>query len=427
MTPRATTDVLIATRIHSPEAAAAAFRLNAVENAALDAAHRTHVLTTCSVGNRFPEEDQRSPLLHVSRWPALRDASGYVRGYLPYMSFDVPLFFRILFAPRPRVVLVEPPPTTGVVVRAATGLRSLVKKRIPYVWYAADIWSDATALTGAPSFVTHLVRWMERAAMSGAAATIAVSEGVAQRVLELCPEAYVHIIPNGIDTEIFTPEARPLGADEHRAHGITGPFFLYAGTFSEWQGAEIFAQAIARVRAYYPDAQLVFLGQGSSRAEIDRIKREIIAAEESVGKIRKNDPIIQLPLAPATYAARFHVSAVTALVSIKPDCGYDFAYPTKILSALATGTPVIYAGKGPAVEDIRCNNLGWAVEYDVDAVATAMCESLKAALQPSEERSHFEQRGRYLRRWVCDNRSMVNTGQKVVQLLEKVMREAGTA
>src|SRR5699024_11347036 len=41
-------------------------------------------------------------------------------------------------------------------------------------------------------------------------------------------------------------------------------FLLYAGTASEWQGAELFARAMPRVLAEVPQARLVYLGQGSS-------------------------------------------------------------------------------------------------------------------------------------------------------------------
>lgn len=410
-------DVMIATRIHAPEAAAAAFRLNAVENAAIVAGYRTHVLTTCDAREQTPADDRRSPLLRISRWPVLRDASGYVRGYLPYMSFDLPLFARLLFAPRPRVLLVEPPPTTGLVARAATTLRSLGGKRFPYVWYAADIWSDATAIAGAHPLVTALVRRMERCTITGAAATIAVSEGVARRVRELAPDARVRVIPNGIDTDIFTPEASPLTAVEREELGITGPFFLYAGTASEWQGAEIFAHAIARVRERYPHAQLIFLGQGSSWETITQIKKQIMTFESRQGRVATNAPVIQLPPAPPEHATRFHVSALAALVSIIPGRGYDFAYPTKILSALASGIPALYAGVGPAAEDIRAYRLGWAVDYEVSAIAAAMCE----ALETTADAAWADSRRAHLRQWVCAHRSMAATGRQVVDLLDSVM------
>lgn len=422
---RQAVDVMIATRIHEPEAAAASFRLRAVENAAITAGRRIHVLTVRDAREQAPIEDTRSPLLHVSRWPVLRDASGYVRGYLPYLSFDIPLVARLLLAPRPRVLLVEPPPTTGLVVRSVSCLRSLLNRRVPYVWYAADIWSDATAIAGAHPLVTTVVRWMERTTIRGATASIAVSEGVAQRLRDLEPNARVHVIPNGIDTEIFTPHAAPLSEQERAQIGITGPFFLYAGTASEWQGAEIFAHAIAQVREHHPNVQLVFLGQGSSWEHLSDLNKQLVAAEAERGKSGANTPIIQLPVVAPDQAARFHVSAVAALVSIVPGRGYDFAYPTKILSALAVGKPVIYAGTGPAAEDIRNESLGWAVEYEVDAVASSMSEALRSAIPP-EAASEQEESPARRRRWVCAHRSMAATGRQVLQLLESVMAESGS-
>ncbi|MDK7160784.1 glycosyl transferase family 1, partial [Pauljensenia sp. UMB3104] len=53
---------------------------------------------------------------------------------------------------------------------------------------------------------------------------------------------------------------------------------------------------------------------------------------------------------------------------------YDYAYPTKILSSLSAGTPVIFAGPGQAALDVAEANLGCAVDVDVDAVCDAMVE-----------------------------------------------------
>ncbi|EHM93266.1 hypothetical protein HMPREF0975_02003, partial [Actinomyces sp. oral taxon 849 str. F0330] len=131
---------LLATRIHLPEAAAASFRLDGVERALARHGVPVRVLTTTVPGRDgqpAPQIDDPQGV-RVSRWPALRDASGYLRGYLPYLSFDMPLALRLGLASRPDIVLVEPPPTTGVVARTICALR-----RLPYVWYAPDVWSDA--------------------------------------------------------------------------------------------------------------------------------------------------------------------------------------------------------------------------------------------------------------------------------------------
>ncbi len=115
--------VTLATRIHLPEAAAASFRLDGVERALRRLDIPVRVLTSQPPADGPKPEDPQG--VSVSRWPVLRDKSGYLRGYVPYMSFDLPLFGRLLAAKKPAVLLVEPPPTTGVVVRAVTTLRRI--------------------------------------------------------------------------------------------------------------------------------------------------------------------------------------------------------------------------------------------------------------------------------------------------------------
>jgi hypothetical protein len=160
--------------------------------------------------------------VRVKRFPVLRDAAGYVRGYVQYMSFDVPLFFRLLVGRGSDVIVAEPPPTTGFVVRIAAAMR-----RTPYVYYAADIWSDASESTGAPAFVVRVVRRLESFALRGARAVIAVTDGVAERVRELAGHDRVSVIRNGIDTTIFTPDGpridtAPTGRLRRNHLGVAG-------------------------------------------------------------------------------------------------------------------------------------------------------------------------------------------------------------
>ena len=131
--------VVLASRLFVPEVAAAAFRLRALTDALAGAGHEVTVLTT-----RAPEAAGPPPETgaRVLRRPVLRDRSGSVRGYLQYASFDVPLAFRLLLR-RMDAVVCEPPPSTGVVVAAVCALR-----RVPFFYYAADIWSDALVAAG---------------------------------------------------------------------------------------------------------------------------------------------------------------------------------------------------------------------------------------------------------------------------------------
>ena len=467
----------VVSRIFLPEPSAASFRLAALVRALAAAGARTDVLTAAPAGQPPGSTPPSAGLpARVRRFGVLRDAAGYVRGYLPYLSFDVPLLWRLLRTRRPDAVLVEPPPTTAAVVRLVCALR-----RIPYVYYAADIWSDASAATGAPRAVVQVVRMLERFALTGAAGVLSVNDGVTRRAAELGATA-ISTVGNGVDTSIFNregesaggasaeapgsaapsaprpavdtdgstdspveghprsappenryaevppgasaeaPGARPAGPGRNPAlnasveapleseEGTTAerPFLLYAGTASEWQGAELFARAMPRVLAEVPQARLVYLGQGSSWPTLGQLAEEL-----PPGAVELREPV------EAAVSARWQRAARAAVVSLRPGIGYDFAMPTKMFAALACGTPVIFAGTRPAGELIEAEHLGWACEYDVQQVAEAMIAALRTP--PTEaERDRLAQ-------WVQQHRSLDAAAERGAEAILKVRQTSPRA
>ncbi|WP_248305427.1 glycosyltransferase family 4 protein [Agromyces sp. H66] len=379
---------MLVTRIFAPEAAAASFRLDALATALGSAVGPVTVLTAVAPPGLRTRFVPARKGVEVRRAPVLRDRSGYVRGYLQYLSFDVPAFFRLLFAGRADVVVVEPPPTTGLSVRVACGLR-----RIPYVYYAADIWSDATESTGAPALVARMVRWVERRALVGARAVIAVSDGVRDRVLELAPGAEVAVVTNGIDATVFAPDGERIEP---------APWAVYAGTASEWQGADVFVRAMPAVLAQFPDARIAFIGQGSAwealRALAERLAPHAVEFHDTL---------------PPEIAARYLRSSRAGLVSLVPGQGYDFAIPTKIFATAAAGTPVIFAGVGPSRDVIARGGLGVAVDHDADAVAAAMIELFRAA----------DDGGREMRAaWVAANASSASRARDAAEVVRRAAK-----
>lgn len=335
--------VRIVTRLFTPEVAAAAFRLRVIADAFDELGAEVDVVTTRPPGKSAIDDGH----LRVRRWPVLRDASGNVRGYLQYMSFDIPLLVRLLFGRRD-LTIVEPPPTTGVMVRVMCGLH-----RRPYVYYAGDVWSDGVASMSAPRPVIWLMRALETWALRGATRVLCVSEEVAERVgdLGVPPERRV-VVGNGVDTTVFNPAVAPFeGASD----------FVYTGTMSEWQGADVFIRALAMVRAEFPAARLTFLGQGSASSELAVLAEEICPGAVDFKGV----------LPPAECASWIR-GARAAMVSIKPHIGYDFAKPTKIYAATACGTPVVFAGIGAGQQLVASESLGWAPGYEVEQVAAAM-------------------------------------------------------
>lgn len=379
--------VRIVSRIYLPEAAAASFRLAGVAKALREKGIEVEVVTTTAPPG-VPVADQD----RVRRFPVLRDKGGYVRGYLQYLSFDIPAFFRVLFSPRAAVTLVEPPPTTGFFMRIANKLLG-----VPYVYYLPDLWGAASA-SFAPKIVVNAVKALEAFAVRGAAAVIAVNEEIAETARAMDAKS-VHLIPNGIDTDTFTDEVEPLSHLEREDIGLAdAPYFIYTGTASEWQGASIFISALAQVIDEIPH-HLVFLGKGS---DWDLLKEQA-AKPELKGRVHILETL------PPAETARWIAGADAGLVSIKAGAGYDHAYPTKVLSTLACGTPVIYAGPGPAREDIAAHSLGICVDYSALGVATAM---ERLAYEGLPENSIKK-----LRTWVLENKSLSTSSEEVAQVL----------
>lgn len=383
--------VVIVSRIFAPEPAAASFWLENAAYAFRDAGWDVRVLTT-----RFRDAASRdlSDGLAVYRAPVIRNAAGYVRGYVSYLSFDIPLFFRLLFMRRADLILVEPPPTTGVVVRVAGWLR-----RIPYVYDAADIWSDAAVTTTDSKLVIRVLRAAERFAIRGARHAVVVATAYADRMRAIGIRTATTVTGFGVDTDTF---------DYQAAEPPAAPLFVYGGSYSEWHGADIFVKALAGFIVRHPDARLLYVGNGSERSVLAQLATELGVDHA----IEFRDPV------PGADLAVVLGQATASLASLKPGLGYDYAFATKVYSSLAVGCPVIFAGAGPAgpfVNDASSQvRAGVAVDYDVAAVEAAM-EQLTADPPASSERQA-------LSTWTRSEHSMRAVGNRVVAAATDAIR-----
>ncbi len=365
---------LIATRAFAPEPAAAAWRQAALATALAEAGHEVEVLTTrLPAGTTEPAVPPARAVPtagapRVSRWPVLRDASGNVRGYLQYASYDLPLGLRLARrllggavrrGSGPDVVVVEPPPTTGAVVRLVCAAA-----RVPYVYYAADLLSLAAREAGLAAPALRLLTALESWVLRGAACVLTVDEGYAARVRDLGvrPER-VEVVGTGVNTDVLRPV--PAAAGATRDAPADAPELVYAGTMSEVQGAGVFLEALAGVLPEHPRARAVFYGGG--------VEATALAARALALGL---DRVEFRGLAPLEEIARVTSAARAGLASQKPDTAYSFAFLVKPLAATACGAPVVYAGAGPFADLVDEHRLGWAVGWDPEQVAGALRKAL---------------------------------------------------
>jgi len=379
---------LIASRIFAPEPAAASLWLSVLAQELAGAGYDVEVLTTTAPGSAPPNDPAG---VHVVRWPAVRNADGYIRGYLGYLSFDIPLVFRLLLRPRPDVVICEPPPTTGVAVRVACALR-----RIPYLYGAADLWSEAVREVGVPSVVQRVLARVERWALAGATQVLTVNPELVGRIRHLGVRRPITLIGYGADTTIFRPDGPTA---------VSGrPYLVYAGTASEVHGARIFTRAMPRVLEEVPDALVVFIGQGTERS----------AMEEDARALPTGSVEFHARLDPSATAAWLR-GARAALASVRPG-PYGFAIATKLYAATGCGTPVVNVGPGPGRDLVRDNHLGWDVDYDVGRVAEAMVAALRTERNPEDVER--------LSTWTGDHASLQAAARRAVACVDDVVRRA---
>lgn len=382
--------VVVATRLYTPEVTAASFRMEALVHALETEAEVTVLTTRPPAGARAPAAP-RSESAKIKRMPVLRDRSGAIRGYAQYLSFDVPLLFRLL-ANRADVIVAEAPPTTGLMAVVA----GLLTRR-PVVYYPGDVWSDAVASTDAPRIVVSLMTAMERFVLRRAARSIAVSPEVAARLeaVEAVPERIVEV-GNGIDTVVFSPDVPSAAAAR--------PYFVYTGTMSEWQQPDVFVRALAQLDDL--DVDIRFFGQGSVEAQLRELADEVVPGRVHFGG-----------LVPPAASASWIRGAVGALVSIVPGIGYDFARPTKTYAAAAVGTPVLFAGAPTGAEVVRTARLGVTSDFAVEEVAAAMRSLVEQWHDGTTERERARRA-----QWAVDSVSWIRVGRRAADVVHGVLQ-----
>lgn len=166
-----------------------------------------------------------------------------------------------------------------------------------------------------------LINAMARGATRFADRLIALTEGVAKRVLP--PGSAFTVVPLGVNVESFSPRpARP--AD--------GKFvFLYAGTLSRNRRLDRMLAAFAKVRGSHPRAQLRLAGDGDGRPALEALARQA-SIEGAIQFLGKRDPA-ELPALLA--------GADCCLAYVPREPWYEHQPQLKLLEALAMDLPAV--------------------------------------------------------------------------------------
>jgi len=248
------------------------------------------------------------------------------------LSFALSSMWRVLVLPKADVyVVVSPPLLLGPCAWLVTRL-----KRSRYTFHVQDLQPDAALGLGMikPGLFSKALFHIEAWAYHGAASVSGISAGMlAAFARKGVPEAKRRYFPNwvgGAGTGATPSAAR----DFRRRHGIPEDALLavYSGNIGRKQGLEMLVEAARSLEAGGGSGQTVailIIGDGAAREEL------AAQLERSAVRVLRLLPL----LADDDYRASLAATDV-AVITQAPGTG-QFFFPSKLLSVLAAGRPVV--------------------------------------------------------------------------------------
>jgi starch synthase len=232
--------------------------------------------------------------------------------------------------------------------------------------------------------------WVEKTAVEAADAVIAVSSGMRDDVLHTYPALdpnRVHVVRNGIDTEVWYPvEPHPgesvladLGVD------LSRPIVAFVGRITRQKGV---AHLVRAAHRFAPEIQLVLCAGAPDTpeiaAEITTAVQELARARTGVFWVREMLPIGKI---------REILSAATVFVcpSVYEPLGIVN------LEAMACATAVVASDVGGIPEVVADSQSGLLVHYAPDDPASyeaRLADAVNALLAAPEKARQYGEAGR---------------------------------
>ncbi|WP_457144550.1 glycogen synthase [Mycobacterium sp. URHB0021] len=232
--------------------------------------------------------------------------------------------------------------------------------------------------------------WVEKTAVEGADAVIAVSAGMRDDVLRTYPALdpnRVHVVRNGIDTEVWYP-IQPEPGDSVLAElgvDVSRPIVAFVGRITRQKGV---AHLIAAAHHFDPDIQLVLCAGAPDTpeiaAEVTNAVQELARARSGVFWVREMLPIAKI---------REILSA--ARVFVCPSVYEPLGIVN--LEAMACATAVVASDVGGIPEVIADQQTGLLVHYDADDpafFAQRLADGVNDLVSSPERARQFGEAGR---------------------------------
>lgn len=207
--------------------------------------------------------------------------------------------------------------------------------------------------------------WLMQSQLRWAGAVVAVTQGLANMSRDITgPDKSIVVIPNGANTNKFTPEA----ADQVNATTQVLPekFMVFFGTMAPWQGIGTVLACVEEA-AWPKGLHVVFAGDGVERPAVEALASRLNHVHY-IGRV----PYDELPSVVARAVGSF---VCTENLQGRANTGLA---PLKLFESLACGLPVIATEMPFQADVVRDGACGYVIEAGNPAVLAKTVAKLLA-------------------------------------------------
>jgi colanic acid biosynthesis glycosyl transferase WcaI len=282
-----------------------------------------------------------------------------------------------------------------------------VLRRKPAVFSVYDLYPDIGVRLGIfrNRMVIEVVRLLEKFCLQHAASVRIISESFRSGIRKFgIADSKIRLIPDWVDTELIRP--LPHENTFSSQYDLNGHFIVqYAGNIGLSQGLDQILDA-AQSLINYPDILFVFVGDGSGR---EKLQQE--AQKRNLTNLRF------IPFQPRQRLAEVLAATNVSLVVLKQGVAYT-AMPSKILSILASGRPIVACvdQDSETWNFIQRTGAGFCVPPEKTE------EFIQAILTLRTNPDLRHQMGESGRRWVLQNHTPAIAAENMEQLFLSMLR-----
>ncbi|KGM96423.1 glycoside hydrolase [Clostridium novyi A str. 4552] len=322
----------------------------------------------------------------------------FVKRLMNYLSFTfTSVFDGAKHIDNQDVIITESPP----LFLGWSGYVLSKKKNAKFIFNVSDLWPESAVKLGVLNnkLFIKMSTWLEEFCYKKAHSVTGQTRGIVDNIVNRgFDKSKVHLITNGVDTELFKKENRD---EEFRKKlGVQDKFAIcYAGIHGLAQGLEVIIET-ADILREYRDIKFIFIGDGPEKIKLINMVKE-----------KHLENVMFLPVQKKTNMPRIIGSMDATIIPLKKLDLFKGALPSKMFEALSSELPIVLSVEGEAEKLINDAEAGITVEPE------NFNEIAEAVLKLYNDKELRKQLGQNGREYVMKNFSRESITRKLELIL----------